>query len=356
MFTNFGLTLMVNHACNLRCTYCYTGSKFQRRMQLAIAKKAIDRAVASTANGGTIELGFFGGEPLVEAKLILDLLDYAELCTKKRAIRIIGSITTNATITDEEAWKVMNHPNINLAISCDGLPEVHDSCRVTVDGRGTSSIVATTIQRLLAAQKEFRVVMVITPGNVSSVAKGIEYLFQLGVTRVDLSLDLWTKWERKDSAPLETMIRECAQVWQKGLPVRGINWFDEKTIKCAQIPTNKIARCSFGNGEIAVSPAGNLYPCERLIGEDSETNAMRMPGHIMDGKENFLPNEQQSRSCNDECNSCPVQSLCSTDCKCSNYIRTGDTQQPDLLLCMVNKLCTEETLKVLQTLHTGEKI
>lgn len=356
MFTNFGLTLMVNHACNLRCTYCYTGRKFQKRMELAIAKKAIDRAIASTIDGGTIELGFFGGEPLVEAKLIIDLLNYVQLRIKERQIRVIGNVTTNATITDKDAWEVMLHPDIHLAISCDGLPEVHDSCRVTVDGQGTSSLVTTTMQQLLAANKEFRVVMVITPHNVSSVATGIEYLFQLGVTRVDLSLDLWTKWERKDSIPLQTMIRECAQVWKKGLPVHGINWFDEKTIKCAQIPTNKTARCSFGNGEIAVSPAGNLYPCERLIGEDSASNAMRMPGHVMDGKDNFLPSEEQNRLYNDECNSCSIQSLCNTSCQCSNYIRTGKTQQPDLLLCMVNKLCTEETLKVLQSLHVGEKI
>ncbi|WP_372370617.1 radical SAM protein [Candidatus Uabimicrobium sp. HlEnr_7] len=350
MFTNFGLTLMVNHACNLRCTYCYTGSKFQRRMDLGTAKKAIDRAIASITDDGTIELGFFGGEPLVESGLILQLLDYVSLCAEKKSIRIVANITTNGTIVHEEAWQVMTHPHIFVAISCDGLPEVHDSCRITVDGKGTSSIVIATIQKLLAAQREFRVVMVVRPNNLSSVAKGIEYLFGLGVKQADLSLDLWTKWGRKDSLPLQAMIKECAQVWRKKLPTCGVNWFDEKTIKYAQIPTNKTARCSFGNGEIAVSPAGNLYPCERLIGEDSELNAMRMPGHVMDGKDNFLPQEQQNESCHEECRGCSIQSLCSTSCQCSNYIRTGKTREPDLLLCMVNKLCMEETLKALKTL------
>ena len=347
---------MVNHACNLRCTYCYTGSKFKKRMQLTIAQKAIDRAIASTIEGGTIDLGFFGGEPLIEAKLILDLLDYAQIRAQKKAIHIEGNMTTNATIINDCAWQVITHPKINVALSCDGLPSIHDACRVTADGQGTSSLVEKTIRKLLAEKHEFRVVMVVTPQNVNSVAPGIEYLFALGVTRVDLSLDLWAKWQPEDSQPLETMIMECAQVWQKNLPLCGINWFDEKTIKCAQILTNKIARCSFGDGEIAISPAGNLYPCERLIGEDSEANAMRMPGHVMDGKDHFLATKEQSRSRHEQCNQCSMQNLCNTNCKCSNYIRTGKTQQPDLLLCMVNKLCTKETLKVLQSLSTGENI
>ena len=74
MYQQFGLVLAVNHACNLRCTYCYTGAKFHKPMPASLARKAIDRAVASISSGGQLDLGFFGGEPLIEAKLILELL------------------------------------------------------------------------------------------------------------------------------------------------------------------------------------------------------------------------------------------------------------------------------------------
>jgi len=65
--TRFALTLVVNHACNLRCTYCFTGDKVRRPMRLATGRKAIDRALQSLLPGGTLHLGFFGGEPLIEA-------------------------------------------------------------------------------------------------------------------------------------------------------------------------------------------------------------------------------------------------------------------------------------------------
>ena len=70
MCDQFHLVLMVNHACNLRCTYCYTGTKFSRKMPEAVGRKCIDRALRSIRPGGVLELGFFGGEPLIEAALI----------------------------------------------------------------------------------------------------------------------------------------------------------------------------------------------------------------------------------------------------------------------------------------------
>ena len=38
------LTLVLDHHCNLRCTYCYAGDKFSRRMSEATMRRAIDLA------------------------------------------------------------------------------------------------------------------------------------------------------------------------------------------------------------------------------------------------------------------------------------------------------------------------
>ncbi len=41
---------------------------------------------------------------------------------------------------------------------------------------------------------------------------------------------------------------------------------------------NHFVGVPFGAGQIAVTPRGNLYPCERLIGGDEEGNPSRLPG------------------------------------------------------------------------------
>src|SRR5262245_47716902 len=97
MHARFSLTLVVNHACNLRCSYCYTGEKIRRPLSPEIGRKAIDRAVRSLSHDGTLELAFFGGEPLIEAELVLDLMDYARSEADYRDVRLALRRTTNGT-------------------------------------------------------------------------------------------------------------------------------------------------------------------------------------------------------------------------------------------------------------------
>src|SRR5580698_5635455 len=98
MHSRFGLTLVVNHACNLRCTYCYTGQKFGRPMPAAFGQKAVDRAFHSLSPSGTLDLAFFGGEPLVEADLILDLVADARSLAAARDLGLTLNMTTNGTL------------------------------------------------------------------------------------------------------------------------------------------------------------------------------------------------------------------------------------------------------------------
>src|SRR5262245_47193947 len=121
MYHRFHLVLVVNHACNLRCTYCYTGSKFNRRMPTSIAQHSIERAVRSIETGGTLELGFFGGEPLIEAELVAELLDFAQARAAQRQICVKPSLTTNGTIVFDRAWSLMMRKDLDLAISHDGM-------------------------------------------------------------------------------------------------------------------------------------------------------------------------------------------------------------------------------------------
>ena len=108
---HFGLTLMVNHACNLRCAYCYTGAKFHSPMQQAIGEIAMDRAMRTVVEAGILELGFFGGEPLLESTMIAHWMRYAGSRAAERRQRVRFSMTTNGTQVSRQAWEVMMAPN-----------------------------------------------------------------------------------------------------------------------------------------------------------------------------------------------------------------------------------------------------
>jgi hypothetical protein len=74
-------TLFLDHQCNLRCTYCYTGHKFSRPMSREILGRAVDLALARA--GSDLDIAFFGGEPLLHFGLMRE----TEACVSEALAR-----------------------------------------------------------------------------------------------------------------------------------------------------------------------------------------------------------------------------------------------------------------------------
>jgi uncharacterized protein len=353
-YERFHLVLMVTHACNLRCDYCYVGQKRPQTMPLEMGCKAIDRAIRSIRPGGTLDLGFFGGEPLLEAARIAEWFDYAQQACAAHGHRLTAGLTTNGTLADGPAWELLIREDLDVCVSHDGLPEVHDRHRVGPDGSGTAEQALDTIQRLKHAGRPVRAVMVVRPDSVAALPEGILWLRAQGVWRVDLTLDVWATWQSSDVVCLEQALAGTADVWRSGLPEGGINWFDEKATHLLRLPMDRSGRCGFGDGEVAVAPSGNLYPCERLIGEDGPGHPLRLPGHVMEG--DHFPGVAFPGRSTAACSACQIQTQCNTTCRCNNYVRTGDPSRPDALVCLLDKVCYREIARVLRQMTAASGV
>lgn len=348
MYRRFGLILVVNHACNMRCTYCYTGEKFGRRMPLEMGRHAIDRSFQSLSDGGTLELAFFGGEPLAEAELVEELIEYAVTQAQRHSRRLDVTMTTNGTVKSPAAWRVMNDSRVTLSVSHDGLPEVHDRHRRTADGHGTSTIVVETIRELAQAARDFNVITVVRPDNVQQLAAGIEWLQSQGARHFVPSLDVWASWNEVDIAALSSAIQDCQQVWLRLVPAGSISWIDEAVAERLRLPFSDTARCGFGFGEIAVAPSGRIYPCERLVGADEPTNRFALAGNVMDDGP-FLPPRDRPQ---------PPRSDCAASCPCSNVVRTGCPATSDPLAQQLERAlarCADEIVSQLRPQTTQKE-
>jgi uncharacterized protein len=347
---HFGLTLMVNHACNLRCTYCYTGAKFSAPMPSEVALVAINNAFASLAPAGRLNLAFFGGEPLMESARILDWMEYARRQAQTNGKLVRFNITTNGTITNPDAWRVLLADDLDVAVSFDGLPEIHDRHRRDSRGQGSAALVEATLRRFIELGKSVRVNAVLRPDTLVQLPDGLVYLYDLGVRQVDVSLDLWTTWTVADGQRLETVVDHAAELWRDWLPDFSLNWFDTKAGHLARLPfPGDNERCGFGAGEIAVAPSGRLYPCERLIGEDRPDHPLRLPGQVGE-LHDFLSFEVGTFKSCAACSSCLLNPVCDTRCRCSNFVRSGDMNRPDGLLCILNKATAKAASEVLETI------
>jgi uncharacterized protein len=306
-------------------------------MPFKVATHSIERAIASLTPAGTLELSFFGGEPLLEAELISEVIDFARCQCERARASLSLSMTTNGTIDSDSAWKLMSDSGLNLTVSFDGIPEIHDRHRVDVEGRGSSARTLATLRRLIAEGRSIQVIMVVRPDTVESMPEALLFLRDLGVDQVIPSLDLWTAWNAADILKLERTLGHCASIWRDSLPRFGVSWFNEKAVQLGGVPMNSTARCGFGSGELAVAPSGNLYPCERVIGEDTGDSPLRLDGHALHG-ENFLTlAARPTLACEG----------CGLSCACSNWVRTGNLQRSDELLQTLDRTCLRETLRVL---------
>ena len=309
----------------------------------------MDRAMRTVAEAGILELGFFGGEPLLESTMIAHWMRYAGSRAAERRQRVRFSMTTNGTQVSRQAWEVMMAKDLELTLSFDATPQAHDRHRRDVRGQATAGIVEATLRRLIDSGKSPRVNVVVRPDNLEEIAGGLSYIHALGVRCVDLSLDLWTRWSPTDGSRLESCIEKSAAVWAQLLPEFSVNWFDAKIAGLTSLPESEAtSRCGFGVGEIAVAPSGNLYPCERLIGEDLPSSPSRLSGHALDGGADFSSDPLSVGSCN-ACSGCVLGSVCDTRCRCSNFVRTGNVNHPDGLLCLLNKATARAAIAALTT-------
>lgn len=132
--------LNIIHACNLRCKYCfadegeYHGNKGV--MSVETAKKAIDYVVKRSGPRKNIEIDLFGGEPTLIMDKIKEIIAYARENEKAWNKNIRFTITTNATLLDDEMMEYMDENFENIILSLDGRKEVNDKVRIKPDGSG----------------------------------------------------------------------------------------------------------------------------------------------------------------------------------------------------------------------------
>ncbi|WP_242835729.1 Cys-rich peptide radical SAM maturase CcpM [Ruminiclostridium josui] len=130
------ITLQVTQQCNLRCEYCiYSGdtgnyrnrSHQNKSMSFDMARKGIDFLIEHSQDSNRLNIGFYGGEPLLEFELIKKCVKYAKEQAEGKEISF--SITTNATLLSEDIIKYLSENDIMLTISLDGPKEIHNKNR-----------------------------------------------------------------------------------------------------------------------------------------------------------------------------------------------------------------------------------
>lgn len=132
------LSLNVAQACNMSCGYCYADAgRFGGRaamMRPDVARASVDRLIAEAAPGADLLLGFMGGEPFLNRRLIHEVVPYAADAARRTGRRMRFSLTTNATLIEADDAALLARFPFCVAVSLDGPPRVNDCQRRLLRG------------------------------------------------------------------------------------------------------------------------------------------------------------------------------------------------------------------------------
>jgi uncharacterized protein len=150
--------LLVTEGCNLGCVYCLNGKGTYLRsgpsaMTPELAIQNVTACLEEIVAGGTVEVAFFGGEPLLQWPLIKEIIKRCEEELRPRYgdKKIAYHLTSNLTLCPPDLVEVVGRHKITVMCDVDGPPEIHDRCRPYLHGGPSHARTAETIRWLTEA-------------------------------------------------------------------------------------------------------------------------------------------------------------------------------------------------------------
>ena len=171
-------------------------------MPLSVAKKAINFMYSRIPDNEKIDVGFFGGEPLLEFERIKEIVKAIEEHPGYDKDLVEYSLVSNGTIYNEDIADFIEDHDVGFGISCDGPPWLHDRTRRYINGKGSGSKVEKNIQLALARFPRLMVNAVYQPENIEHLPEIVDYFTSLGITQIYLNPDYSAKWTLMDASKL----------------------------------------------------------------------------------------------------------------------------------------------------------
>lgn len=197
------LVFEVTDSCNLKCKYCAFGDYYEnydkrerKNLSITKAKNLLNylakfwQSPLNTSHKTDINIGFYGGEPLLNTGFIKEIVNYTKKLESPRN-SFSFRMTTNAVLL-EKHMDYLVEKDFGLLISLDGNKK-HNGYRVFPDGSEAYDVIFRNVKALQAKYPEFFKkktafnVVVHNKNNIAEIHKYFRENFDTTPTLSDLS-------------------------------------------------------------------------------------------------------------------------------------------------------------------------
>ncbi len=344
------LVLEATHACNLACRYCFVRNYYDDQsghMSFETAYHAINALLLASPT--SLNVGFFGGEALLNFKLIEQVVTYVEELVSEVYVPCKFSMTTNATLMTAEIAQFLDSHAFSLIVSLDGDEETHNHMRPTCrQGFNSHAMTMAGLQHLKGLPIARRLTLRSTfTGLSAQLVERLEYLNNLIEQGIGshasvepCSLNESACINLPDGHPLsittekaQALNSEYAEAAQwlvdrvrNGRPARFHHFYKmvERLLWGIVSPTE----CGAGMGYAAVGPDGTIYACHR---EGASAIGSLDAGIDEASRSKWADNRWCQR---ERCPECWLRHVCGGGCRLDSLDRYGDIRCPDEAACV----------------------
>lgn len=357
------ITFQVTEDCCLRCTYCYQNNKTQNKLSWETAKTLLDNLLndkydyINSQNTLGIILDFIGGEPFMEIDLIGRIVEYAfntmiEMDHPWLYYSIVNLCSNGVLYTTPKVQEYFKRYGLltHLTISIDGNKELHDSCRIDLNGNGSydKAIEAVKLYRSQFNQ-EAPTKMTLAPNNIHYLYKAVLNLINENYKEVHLNCTYEPGWTVTHAQIMYQELKKLADYLIDNNLYNKIfvSLFKEQDFE-PMLESDNANWCggTTQGGHIAVNHTGKLYPCIRYM--DSSLNNKQKSIWIGEVKKGILTTEEEKENykkisnitrrsqSTDECFYCPIATGCGW-CSAYNYEEFGTVNKRATYICVMHK-------------------
>ena len=342
------LVLNITSQCNLACTYCYefgsdkiaTHQGKPRSMSLATAKDSVDFLFTQSAQRKAVHITFFGGETLMNFRLLRDVVVYAEDQGTQKGKQVTFSLTTNATLLTDEIIDFLADHRVGVTVSMDGPPDLQNKHRVFKNGKGSYEVIEPRLRKLLARHKTRAITARVTlTDGVTDVVRIYKHLkdeigfHEIGFAPVTSSGIQDHSITDTDMTSILTEFHALADEWL-AYALRGeMHGFSNVSETMGELRkgVNKSHPCGAGLGLLGVSPSGDLSPCHRFTDSDSHSLGNIQDGIDVEKRRDFLTRRHVGTKY--DCQTCWSRPLFAEGRHPEAFARYADTGPPHLPSC-----------------------
>ena len=311
--------LMITHACNLNCKYCYEKFKSDEKMSLDLAKKCINNEIAfvQDARNSYVDLSieFMGGEPFLNFNLIKDVVVWLE--SQNLPFEWLSSSSTNGTLFSEDCrkWMIQHRQSFVPCLSFDGTTTMQST------NRGTKNV-NNEIPFLVKNWPNQEIHMTLSKQTVGNLAEGVMQLERLGA-RTSVAIAQGEAWDYNDALLFLQQIRTLGQFYLDNPGKVPTTFLCRPLYEIGSTKLRQTKFCGAGTNMITYDIDGEAYPCHMFT-------------PLVCGKEASLKFRSGTFPCSqfsdERCDSCTIRHWCTTCCGFNNNIR-GDISLRDNRFC-----------------------